>query len=242
MNSSTSAELKHLYQELKNIELPEDIQKSLSAPLLLSVGEQWKNSEKRILIVGQETQGWGNDEIKFGSFQSFKNRENSIEELADAYRHFCFGKNSSHNRSPFWSAYRSIAKIGNSDLKPDTNILWTNLVRCDYDGKSILTTNENLQNNVGSKFKGVLKREIEILQPTQIIFFTGPRYDRFLIDEFPDIKMEKFNNKFNERTLSKFLISNNIKSIRTYHPSFLRRSKKWDEIIEEIIKNDFLKD
>ena len=160
--------------------------------------------------------------------------------MVEAYRDFCFGKNSTHNKSPFWYAYRNIANVGNSDLSPDANVLWTNIIRCDFDRKSILTAPKDVQNQVNSKFKGILRREIEILQPTQVIFFTGPRYDNSLINEFPDIKMRKFNNSFNERALSIFNISSKIDSIRTYHPAYLRRSKKWDEIFENIIMNNFL--
>jgi hypothetical protein len=38
--------------------LPTGLRKKASAPLLLSIREEWSVSANRLLIVGQETNGW----------------------------------------------------------------------------------------------------------------------------------------------------------------------------------------
>ena len=38
--------------------LPAELQDRLSPPLLIKVPEKWERSDKRVLVIGQETLGW----------------------------------------------------------------------------------------------------------------------------------------------------------------------------------------
>jgi hypothetical protein len=54
-------ELNELYESFKSkaAGMPTDLRDNLSAPLLLSVPSRWRSSAHRILIIGQQTRGWG---------------------------------------------------------------------------------------------------------------------------------------------------------------------------------------
>ena len=93
---------------------------------------------------------------------------------------------------------------------------------------------------------GIILKEIEILKPQFIVFFTGPdEYDKVLDDVFSKPKRKSIGN-FNERHLCEIEIPDIKKAIRTYHPNYLFRTgnenvnKYYDCIVNEIttvIKN-----
>lgn len=129
-------ELKHLYEkykakwngELKKGELSAELVRQLSCPLLLHVeNEQWENSKRRILLVGQECFGWDNG--KGGNLQSLANFlsiSDSVSTMQDVYEGFDFG--ATYSRSPFWQEYNQIRHEAESDRS--YSVLWTNLYRC----------------------------------------------------------------------------------------------------------------
>ena len=90
---------------------------------------------------------------------------------------------------------------------------------------------------IRSVSSGLLLKEIKILKPTSVIFFTGPHYNETLYKEFGGIVLEKFMDYETNHTayLNHPVLPK--KSIRTYHPGYLNR-EHWnilDKIIEAII-------
>lgn len=221
--------LRNLYAERRASIIPPELGLELSAPLLLKIGGKWMNSSNRILIIGQETQCWGYDPIT--KYLDFDQSESSIDELMNAYERFCFAKSSSHRRSPFWRAYRQIRKIIPGNEQFDTNIIWTNIVRAAYNGRSIFSASSNVQNVTLEAFKGWLTREIDILEPHKIIFLTGPKYDKLITSEFGEVDFKASGKTYSSRELSKFNIKG-VDAYRTYHPAYLQRANKWGIVAE----------
>ena len=81
----------------------------------------------------------------------------------------------------------------------------------------------------------LINKEVKSHQPDIVIFFTGPNYDRFIVQAFCDASFESMGDKTSRqlaRVKSKGLPK---KSIRTYHPHYLWRIG-FNEYLEEIIK------
>ena len=227
--------------------LPETLQERLSAPLLLKVSNTWVKNKKRVLIVGQETLGWNfrkGQHYKWpydpiSSFKDFKMIDDSINAMVHGYSFFEFAKHHRNYSSPFWRAYRQVRKkIGDEIDGINTSVLWSNLFRMSLDGGSVIK-NGSLEeiSNIRTSSAGLLKAEIKILNPTSIIFFTGPDYNNSLYSEFENSTLIPFKSyDINQTSYVKHEVLPE-KTIRTYHPGYLNRGK-WDivnQIIETII-------
>jgi len=71
-------------------------------------------------------------------------------------------------------------------------------------------------------FNPLILREIEILRPDYLVFFTGPDSDRYISDIFGN-PAKKPVAGFSEGELCEFVIPNVKKAVRTYHPGYLYR-------------------
>jgi hypothetical protein len=116
------------------------------------------------------------------------------------------------------------------------DVLGTNLFRCTLSSNDNEDARSPLDGTVVEVEKilawqhGTLREEIRILKPTHVVFLTGPRYDIVLQNEFEGLELlavdERPCRPF-ARALHKDLPGY---AIRTYHPSYLRRSGRWSWI------------
>lgn len=231
-------ELDEVYESFKTkakAAMPVDLADNLSAPLLLSVPERWLSSSNRILIIGQETKGW--DWEGHGSFLDFLRVANSVELLLRKYVEFNFAKKdpNDHN-SFFWRAYRKVRKrFDLSEEGIDSNVLWSNLIRADWEKKSVTNAPPQQQKTAWSIFRGILTDEIKILKPHAVIFFTGPDYDEFLLSEFAGAKLHSFGSHPEREAAWLEHSSLPPSTIRTYHPGHLNRVPELQHMVDEII-------
>lgn len=177
----------------------------VSSPLFLSVTEEYEQSKIKVLIVGQQTNGW--DVLT-----------NSTDEILECYTDFQMGVN--YRNSPFWRAACQLNDEINP-VGPERAFLWSNLVKVDQDGERPSNIVEEL---IGKS--DLLQEEMRILQPQVVIFLTGPYYDERLEATFPGIENTQMS-RWTRKLYSKHLPD---KSYRTYHPSWLVQSGNWDEL------------
>jgi len=201
------------YYESALPEIPTNLisYKGVSGPLFLSVTDEYEQSRTKVLLIGQQTNEWGA-------------LTNSLEEILECYKKFEMGKH--HPDSSFWRAACQL----NNDINPngpERAFLWSNLVKVDQNGKRATRVVEEL---IGKA--NLLQEEIKILQPQVVIFLTGPDYDQRLEATFPGLKYSNLS-RWTRKLESNSLPSN---SYRTYHPSWLLKSRNWDEL--KIIVND----
>ncbi|MDE2188025.1 MAG: hypothetical protein KGJ76_14990, partial [Betaproteobacteria bacterium] len=232
-------ELNNLYANLKHKNLfNDDLCERLSAPLLLKIPDKWYASKKRVLVVGQETLGWefkkNDDEYCYyawpyddiSNFSQFKMIDNSIQALVEGYQKFEFAKYQPKNhRSPFWRAYRQIRTYTGEDSDGfNTSVLWTNLFRMSIDGGSVYKNGNPQEIESMVTLSGsVLRNEIQILNPSAIIFFIGPNYDEYLQSMLPGSDLITVKNH-DSRALAKIKAAElPQESFRTYHPAYLQR-------------------
>ncbi|RRQ49805.1 hypothetical protein DZC72_04230 [Maribacter algicola] len=184
---------------------PKEISSELSLPLFIHVNEEYRSLNKKIVVVGQETQTW------YGKLddQSF-----TAKNIIYKYEEFNFGGNRKY--SPFWKFAHQLYGEFNTG-KSIKGLLYTNLSRFDYKGKKV-------PSKISEKYTdgyGLLKKEIEITQPEIVVFTTCWNRDKYIKLGFPDAdfrEVSKFKPKFLARILHDDLPHN---TFRTYHPKYL---------------------
>ncbi|WP_324741422.1 cyclic-phosphate processing receiver domain-containing protein [Pseudomonas veronii] len=236
MLDNTRARLHALYHTHKStVRELEDFPRAGVEPLILmDVPKGWSKATNRVLIVGQETLGWDFEPGDYYEWpypaikgiEDFLDVPNSVEAMIHGYRAFQFSRYQPGNvNSPFWRAYRQIREaVGDEPEGFETKVLYTNLFKTAVNGTSIVkngTTQE--ADDIWRASAQLLTREIEILRPDAVVFFTGPDYDRYLELEFPNLEWASVNGH-DQRQLSKVIHSSlPSKAYRTYHPGYLSR-------------------
>jgi hypothetical protein len=181
----------------------------VSRPLLLEVPPGYERAATRVMIVGQETFGWGRPE------------ENTVSLLQEGYRSFDRGRSVSH--TPFWQAASTIWRLLNPDDEQRA-FLWTNLVKVD---QASHRPSQRVEDAISALL--LVQREIEITQPDVVVFFTGPRYDERLCKTFPNVQfvqMSKAVARVQHPSLP-------VRCYRTYHPQYLRLRRQWS-VLDQI--------
>jgi hypothetical protein len=212
--------------------LPASLRKRASAPLLLSVRADWKAANSRILIVGQETNGWTSSiETKprqLKTLEHFCKSEYGIDEMLHAYREFAFADSYSHRNSAFWRAFRHLEA---NVAKSPSAAMWTNLFRVDVGGSVVRSCDEDARDHLRRVQVGLLTTEVVALKPTIVVFFSGPTYDQEIAKAFSDCTFEQVFSDRPEREIA--LIRSELlppHSFRIYHPNYLQRSRRWSLI------------
>ena len=192
----------------------------LSIPCFLDVRPQYFAAARRIVFVGQETNGWWTEwngdvaSLAVTEITSFYRK--ARPELLQKYR------------SPYWRAVREIT-TGLAIAEPESSIVFSNIFPCDVDKKQ-----------AGSELLDafliwrVLPDELEVLQPDHVIFFCGPIYSWNLHCYFNSALSGKLSATTPVSYTPADLTWNGFVS---YHPHYLRRAGLWralDQIIHSV--------
>jgi len=163
------------------------------------VGNEFNKQEKRVLFIGKIA--IGDDGDKF-LYPNYRNDDNSPT-------HYCinvFGVTreniwNEHSTS-FWRFIKDLTrklfpKVAESNLLEYIAI--TNLIKCN-NSESKANITEYMQFNCVD-YLDVVRREIDIINPTHIIFLTGKKYDENICNIFDDIEDKKeieepYNNRW----------------------------------------------
>lgn len=214
-----------------------NLQNGYSSPHLISLNT--KNISTDIMFIGQETNEW------YGSWSDFKKR--SLVEQMSIYENF-LNDLYIQTKSIFFKYVREL--IANNNIVP----VWTNLFKVDLGDSnkqkniSKLSSDELL--NMRQLHEGLLAKEIEIIQPKIIIFFTGHNYDKLFIDPVI-LKQQDYKKlyknidalsvdewkccKLDLKSCEGFESFDGV-AFRTYHPMYLNRTKQFS--VKDIM--DFL--
>jgi hypothetical protein len=181
------------------------------------------------------------DHLHFSDFQRV-NAQLAVRATLNTYRGFNFAQAPQHRRllgSPFWQAYRQLRKNLENDL--DQSILWTNIFRMDVGGESVMKEATDQECDIiYDNTAELLLDEISILNPKVVIFFTGPIYEKAIIQQFPNVRFGQFL-QYEKNQVSRLTHKNLPQcTIRTYHPKYLRLSRQWGILndIESFIRNN----
>ena len=195
------------WRALRSAETPDT--PALSAPLVIDAPPEYEAAQVRLMIVGQETLGWGE------SIAPTRDSEDILETLRDWYRDFDRGAR--YRATPFWQAAHQLFTTLNPSATARA-FIWSNLYKMDVGGRRPPVDREAEINDAH-----ILQTEVMALRPEVVVFFTGPQYDRRLIDCFPNATFTQIS-----RTLARVAHPTlPLLSFRTYHPKYLRLSRQW---------------
>ncbi len=232
----------NLINSIKNLNA---FNRNISHPLLISPFKEYYDSTIRLMFVGKETHYWIlNKEIPF---LNEKSNKNDIEKLLLNYE---IELSKTNQRSPFWQFCHILNNEFNSSNK---SFIWNNCIKVDENGKtpewevtkaSSINYDKELKTFVPANLDitnasinyPILLKEIEILEPNVIVFFTGSLFDELLVYLFPGRILTRINDMVSRVEHSKLPFH----SYKTSHPKRLRILGAFDETLE-IIKLEIAK-
>ena len=187
----------------------------------------YKEMDKKILIIGQELDGWR------------KIRDNPKDAMLDTLE-ISLKKLSKHPH-PFNAFSRKFCEMLNRECKSKFPVSWAsaNIRRFSYKEKPKIPLKDEVQNLIYKKFN-FLKEEIKIINPDIVLFLTGPDYDDYIKVQLDGVKFHKLENSDYEkrqfaRVEHEALPKN---SFRIYHPNRIRFIGKgaYKKYLEELKK------
>ncbi|GAI28337.1 unnamed protein product, partial [marine sediment metagenome] len=208
-------QLKQIYQsrinDFKQIvkKFPDD---DLAGPILMSPNDLYVNQPKRLLIVGQQTNGW-------------TYHVDDIDSQMKTYEEFNLGVD--YYSSPFWNITRKLElTLGNVEY----SCAWTNINKFDLDASRPYGDYEIEI----SKLDFILINEIDILKPDICIFFTGPSFDQRIKSIFKGVSFDSIDNWENRQLCRLKHEKLPQLTFRTHHPKSLRIRYLEDDFIDLI--------
>jgi len=219
MENIYNRHLLELYKSgIKNLPSMSNLDVEPAYPLILSVPDDWNNKVK-VMFFGQETNGWLNLD-----YQNL----NSIEEAMNRYKRFWIDKKSKYSNSGTFM--QVLNKFQNMLDTNRVSCIWNNIIKIGKKDKKGTPTKSLIEWQ--QNWFEIIKKEVELLKPDFLIFFTGPNYDKYIKRTFGEFTKSEVINR-NTREIAKLTFKENDKliAIRTYHPSYLRRQKLENEIL-----------
>jgi hypothetical protein len=239
---------------LKSIDILSSIgPENLSCPHLACLPVDWAKKRRKIVVIGQETCGWGFEEAcpadknvhhQVSTLLEASLRANAVSLLIETYGKFDLAASIPKLTStPFWRMHRLISdKLCEGDHR---SVMWLNVVAVDYcaQGRSSNSMWWNLNwdqvKTVSEWQKGRLREEIKTLSPDVVIFMSGPSYDYYLKAEFCDFEKDEASTEFEKLKLARITDSKSIlpnSSYRLYHPGYINRSGNW-RVLEDFVSS-----
>jgi len=225
--SELNSDLREVYSSLDIFKAVDDYNKNVeneteksAYPLFIKANEDYEKADIKLMIFGQETNGWG---LTYGSVVA-------ADEVTNEY-------------DKFFNTKYCYTHDGTKEY-PKIDYLWNNIVKLECDKENFPDPHENhdplYDNIVQPHLNKLINEEIKILKPNYIIFFTGKNYDSVLNDVFnmPEKKsVEGFDD--DKLYLCEFIIPGIKKAFRTNaRLSGLKqeRQRNVDKCINKIIE------
>ena len=228
---------------------------AVAHPLFIRIDDEYENAKFRVMIVGQETDGW------IGDFSSDKNRK-SLDFILNDYYSYLYNDEDKmckehyedytpsqrlkkKGQRPFWNQanFKFFQNGIQEGLKNDfggdsVSFIWNNVSKLGKVSRGKAT--KDLENIEDTILKGLHKKELEILKPDVIIFTSGSSRDYLISERFGgDYSRPTI---FTEKEIAKITFSppySNILALRTFHPNarshVKTRKNRNKAIVEEVV-------
>lgn len=190
--------------------------------MLIKVDYKYIDADIKVMIVGQETDGWCG---------KLEDNKKNIENVLDTYYNYLY-KSKDKNRRPFWNRknFKYFQEELSKKLIPcSVSFIWNNVSKI---GKISRGKPSKKIEELEKKYFNVFEDELKILKPNIVIFTIGNR----------KIPVEHQKSKpINGKYIFKINFKNfkNIISFSTYHPNARIKGGKKElkkEIINLIVK------
>jgi hypothetical protein len=185
--------------------------------------ESYLNAQHRILVLGQENNSW------YGP-------SDEIQRMIDAYEEFEHGQD---YHSPYWRGVHEFNRAVNGAEADRFGFVASNVCKyCSECGGPVTSEEDQF---VVQQFN-VLPGELGILDPSIVLFFSGPHYDDSIRLQLggPPASFESTIEGISANEIAKVIHPLlPVHSYRTYHPNYLQRGKRWNfiRLIAALIKD-----
>ena len=178
----------------------------------------------KILIVGQENDGWGmEDNARLSMFATLDFLDS--KDYNDIRPFFSFP----------YKFCKSINNLGDIQDSKKTYFTWANLREFSFNETPKTSLGKEAQSIIDNEFN-ILEEEIKIINPDIVLFLTGPTYDYYIKNQLKGVEFKTVENyqigQF-ARVEHKSLPDN---SFRIYHPFYLRINGLESEYLEKLKK------
>jgi len=152
----------------------------LSGLFLPVVDDAYLDSEVRVMLIGQETRGWGKGLSTLAvQDQTAQTLHTYVQAQMDVYRRF---SSTAPGRSRFRQFHdRLHASLGVNAAPDRRAVFWCNLLCLSLNGGSPRRASEI--DAIAAISKKLLAIQFEVLCPDLVVFGTGHGYDKFLKDQ-----------------------------------------------------------
>jgi hypothetical protein len=214
---------KNLTESLDKLSSEPDEDNQPSNPLLIQLPDEqtYKSADIRIMVFGQETNNWHHQ------FQPDLHKSlNWYSSFLEARKH--------KGKGTFWNSVRRFAqKLEEESNGKSVELVWNNVFKIGK--KTIGKPGDRIRKQEEQHFN-VIQKEIEILKPNLVVFFSGPNYDKHLKSKIIIEEVQPVLDGYPGREVEFWKLKGGIQAVRTYHPTYLRRSKQEEAIFNYIIR------
>lgn len=190
---------------------------------LACIPPNYEKTKYKILIVGQENNGYGYE----------------TEPKKSMLFTLDFQNGRYYDNAPFFSfPYSFCASINDCDnekYSKKSYLAWVNLKEFSFETSSKKPLNEKAQNIIDNEYN-ILEEEIKIINPDIVLFLTGPNYDYYIKAQLKGVEfktVENYGIRQFARVEHEALPKN---SFRIYHPVYLRRRSLENNYLEKLKK------
>jgi hypothetical protein len=184
-------------------------------PFFLKLSETFVQSKNRVIIYGQETYGWS--DVNNNADNVYRMTQNKIDGIIECYNRYFNEKECDNNHSPFWNVFRLVEDLFCESGK-EFGCCWNNITKLGLNGKGF--PYNWYDDIIKPYFNELIVKEIEIIKPDFIIFFTGTTRD-FILNEIFNNPEKKNVKNYSQDDLCEIIIPNIKKAYRTHHPNTL---------------------
>ncbi|KUJ75023.1 hypothetical protein AVO42_06595 [Thiomicrospira sp. XS5] len=239
-----NSELKQLYESKWNNLLNGALSLKVDAanPLLIKVDEDYINSDIKIMIVGQETDGWHGQ---------LKSSSHNVDSLMNGYYDYFHKKTKNgkeRGKRAFWN-FKNFSYFEHELTKhfkdKSVSFLWNNISKIGNNGRG--KPHKSIRSLERTHFN-IVKEEFRILKPDIVIFTTGSSRDPYIRHHFgegvkfiPKLQLE--GGKLANETLNllaEVIVPDfsSMLAVRIEHPNRRTLSNKVTlHLIKELVKN-----
>jgi hypothetical protein len=177
-------------------DLPPALLARMGCPFLVLPDRSWCEADRRVAIIGQlphvagvnkgDKRWWG-DRSEVWSMQQALDYPDSVEALMSLYRHDWYDEPA--DSKAFGQACKRLRAAAGRGACGE--IVVTNAIRCIGDCQDSLPWKSDDEREATMNWhRGLLSAELELLRPTAAVFFTGPRWDTHIREEFVGCEFE----------------------------------------------------
>lgn len=211
MDRDTATEAELIRQTENAISLPKlkllhEQHEKLSGLFLPSVPSGYRASNKRLLLIGKETRSWIGGKKSVLASEEMSSYLHSSQDAHWKY----WANPKAAGKSPFLG-FLTRCKEAMVAAQGEPAVIWANLFCISHKNRSPRSSAAFEQ--VAALSQTMLSAQIELLQPTHILFVTGPSYDRYIKQFFSVAD----SNVIRPRQLWQFS-ADQIPAFRTPHP------------------------